>query len=75
MDSLSQTTTVLTLDLPNRIDERLRRALRAQKRTARDVTLEALQLWLDRYEATAGKPAEEQAAESLTPASGLTTRR
>lgn len=52
MDSFSQTTTVLTLDVPTEIDERLRRALRSQGRTARDVTLEALELWLDRYEAS-----------------------
>ena len=64
MDPLSQTTTVLTLDVPTEIDERLRRALRAQGRTARDVTLEALELWLDRYEASS-EPAEVESESAV----------
>ena len=53
MDSFSQTTTVLTLDLPVHVGDRLRRALRGHDRSARDVTLEALEQWLDRFERSA----------------------
>jgi hypothetical protein len=62
MDSFPQTTTVLTLDLPVPVGDRLRRALRAQKRSARDVTLEALEQWLERYERSAeARPAQLEA--------------
>ncbi|MEE8523457.1 MAG: hypothetical protein V3T72_05960 [Thermoanaerobaculia bacterium] len=63
MDSVSQTTTVLTLDLPGQIGDRLRRALRAQNRSPRDVTLEALEQWLDRFEKSAEARSEHFEAE------------
>ena len=50
-DAFAKTTTVLTIDLPVRLGDRLRQVLYTQpNRTVRDVTLEALELWLDRHE-------------------------
>lgn len=63
MDSFPQTTTVLTLDLPGKTGDRLRRALRAQNRSPRDITLEALEQWLDRFEASAETRSDLREAE------------
>lgn len=44
-----KTTTVLTIDLPGDLGDRLRRALRQRPgRMLRDITIEALEEWLER---------------------------
>ena len=49
---MAKTTTVLTIDLPGDLGDRLRTVLRAQPgRSARDIALEALEQWLDRQAA------------------------
>ena len=59
-DAFAKTTTVLTIDLPTRIGDRLRQVLHTQPdRTVRDLTLEALEEWLDRHE-----PATEESREA-----------
>lgn len=53
-DSDPKTTTVLTVELPTDLDERLRSAVRRDsRRTIPSITLEALGDWLDRDEKTA----------------------
>ncbi len=50
-DSEPKTTTVLTVELPADLGERLRMAVRRDhRRTIPSVTLEALEDWLDRDE-------------------------
>jgi predicted transcriptional regulator len=47
-----QTTTVLTIDLPGDLGDRLRGVLyQRPDRSIRDITIEALAEWLDRQEA------------------------
>ena len=46
---MSETITVLTLDLPPKLTERLRLALQRRPGSSlRDITLEALEEWLER---------------------------
>jgi len=53
-DSDPKTTTVLTVELPADLGDRLRMALqRDGQRTIPSITLEALEAWLDRDENTA----------------------
>lgn len=48
---MNKTTTVLTIDLPGDLGDRLRQALNERPGLSlRDVTIEALQEWLDRRE-------------------------
>ena len=64
-DSDPKTTTVLTVELPADLGERLRTAVRRDhRRTLPSITLEALEAWLDRDEATA---ASRSAAASDSP--------
>ena len=49
-DSFPKTTTVLAIDLPGELGDRLRRALRGRPgMTMRDLALEALDDWLERH--------------------------
>ena len=59
-----KTTTVLTIDLPEDLGDRLRRVLRQRPgRLLRDITIEALEEWLERHSAEA----EQEAAPSGPP--------
>ena len=47
---MHRTTTVLTIDLPGDLGDRLRTVLRQRPdRSLRDIALEALEEWLDRH--------------------------
>lgn len=49
-DAYPETTTVLAVDLPGELGDRLRHALRHRPAmTMRDLTLEALEEWLERH--------------------------
>lgn len=49
---MPKTTTVLTIELPVELSDRLRDAMRSGiGRSLRDVTIEALEEWLDRRQA------------------------
>ena len=52
-----QTTTVLTIDLPGDLGDRLRDVLyRQPDRSVRDIVIEALAEWLERQEMAPGRP-------------------
>ncbi len=52
---MHDTTTVLTIDLPGELGDRLREVLYQQPdRSVRDIAIEALAEWLERHEAAAG---------------------
>ncbi|MEM7583223.1 MAG: hypothetical protein AAF560_07570 [Acidobacteriota bacterium] len=52
---MDQTVTVLTIDLPPQLSDRLRAVHRKMPHlTVRDITVQALAEWLDRHEASAG---------------------
>lgn len=54
-DDNPKTTTILTVDLPGDLGERLRLAMqRKGKRSLDQITLEALEAWLERDEREAG---------------------
>lgn len=62
-DAYPKTTTVLAIDLPGELGERLRRALRGRPgQTLRDLTLEALEEWLDRHAVEEAPGRREQTA-------------
>ena len=52
---MNKTTTVLTIDLPGDLGDRLRQALSERPgQSLRDVAIEALREWLDRRESEGG---------------------
>ena len=54
-DDHPKTTTILTIELPPDLGERLRGALRRKSgRSVRRITLEALEAWLERDERESG---------------------
>ena len=56
IDDNPRTTTILTVDLPPDLGQRLRRVMqKLGKRSLHEITLEALEAWLERHEERAGR--------------------
>ena len=56
MEDNPRTTTILTVDLPPDLGWRLRRVMqRLGKRSLHEITLEALEYWLERHDEQGGR--------------------